>query len=385
MILNLSNFIHSLLLENETVIIPGFGAFISKYKPAEIRGKEIIPPSKEISFTTQIKNNDGLLVEIIARKAKISQPNATKRIEKARENILYQLDSGEAVILENIGTLTYDENNEIKFVPVYDENMLIESFGFEKVTTEDFVEKKKSAPVEEIQVERQIPVAESELQNKTGNNESTIVIPQVSAEKELVASAQPENEPRVKSESEAGKSPETIKLPYFHTAENDELQDERKKVRWYWVLLILIPIFIAGYFVWNKKSGSNRNEIIQNPETGYVQQAPEVQQEVAVDSVQNDSVQIPESEPKVNVATEPEMKQDSGKYYLVGGSFENPENVDKFILQLKEKGMNGYPIGKKGRLNLVAIGIFDTHEEAQDSLNAFVKADPNWQIWIYKK
>ena len=72
--MKLAKHIHDLLLENETVIIPGFGAFISTYKPAEIGENEIKPPSKEISFTRQIRNNDGMLVTAIARKAKISQP-----------------------------------------------------------------------------------------------------------------------------------------------------------------------------------------------------------------------------------------------------------------------------------------------------------------------
>ena len=107
MVLNLSNFIYSLLLENDTVIIPGFGAFVSTYKPAVILENEIKPPSKEISFTQKIKNNDGMLAEIIARKAKISQSYAMKRIEKAHENMLYELDKGETVIIENIGTLVH--------------------------------------------------------------------------------------------------------------------------------------------------------------------------------------------------------------------------------------------------------------------------------------
>lgn len=114
-IVKLAKYIYDLLLENETVIIPGFGAFVSTYKPAQIGDNEIKPPSKEISFTQQIRNNDGLLVAAIARKAKISQPNALKRIERECENMLYQLDKGEDLIVENLGKLFYNKKNKIQF------------------------------------------------------------------------------------------------------------------------------------------------------------------------------------------------------------------------------------------------------------------------------
>ena len=82
--------IHELLLENEIVIIPGFGAFVSEYKPAEISvdSDEIKPPSKTVLFNQQIRNNDGLLVGYVGETKRISHFDALKRIEKEREKIL---------------------------------------------------------------------------------------------------------------------------------------------------------------------------------------------------------------------------------------------------------------------------------------------------------
>ncbi len=251
--MKLAKYIHDLLLENETVIIPGFGAFISTYKPAVISETEIKPPSKEISFTRQIRNNDGMLVTAIAtaiaRKAKISQPNALKRIERERENILYQLDRGEKVVVENLGVLFYNEKNEIQFSPFHDENLLMDSFGFEPITVADAVEKPEETEpskdfAEEIMVSEGIEInIESENADKTVS--------------EIIS---PVTEPEPVSQTEDFPENEKIKLPRPLPEWAIKQPVERKKTSRYWFLLILIPIFIGGYFVLNKFSTNFQNQ-----------------------------------------------------------------------------------------------------------------------------
>jgi hypothetical protein len=36
-------------------------------------------------------------------------------------------------------------------------------------------------------------------------------------------------------------------------------------------------------------------------------------------------------------------------------------------------------------LYLVGIDTFDNENDAQESLNKLVKANPGWNLWIYKK
>lgn len=383
MIFNLSNFIHSLLLENESVIIPGFGAFISTYKPAEINENEIKPPSKEISFTQQIKNNDGLLVEIIARKAKISQINAMKRIEKARENMFYELDKGETVILENIGNLFYNENNEIQFVPFEEDNLLLDSFGLETISLEDSVEK-----TDEIETAENFVVETGNPYEGENPNNETESIEEIESESaslpiidESVSEVQAEKIPEVEKEIEAIQEPvsETFKLPEFKPAPKIEKPEERKKVGWYWYLLILISILIGGYFLINNNSVSDKTETNMNPNVKVEQKGIQVQT-----LTQNDSVTTT-AESTVNTSKEQTLTQETSKYYLVGGSFKSEENVEKYILQLKEKGIEGFRIGKKGSLYLIGIETFDTQPEALKSLNEHIKIYPDWNLWIYNK
>ena len=63
--IELAQHIETLLLENDCVIVPGFGGFVAHYSPAT-RVKEeniFLPPTRTIGFNPQLKLNDGVLVQ----------------------------------------------------------------------------------------------------------------------------------------------------------------------------------------------------------------------------------------------------------------------------------------------------------------------------------
>ena len=324
--MKLAKYTYDLLLENETVIIPGFGAFVSTYKPAEIGDNEIKPPLKEISFTRQIRNNDGMLVASIARKAKISQTNALKRIEKECENILYQLDKGEKVVVEDLGVLFYNEKNEIRFTPFQEDNLLLDSFGFQPVSMDDIIEE---------------PVVEQKTK--------------------------------------------PIKLPEYKGEPLIVYHEGRKKVGWYWYFLILIPIFIGGYSIFTKFSKSINKEIHSGPIPQTEKQEIIVQTITPSDSVVNGSIARNEAFETVKTETAENTVSTDTKFYLVGGGFKSEENAEKFIVRLKERGIDGIMIGQKGSLFLVGIGSFNTESKAYNSLNEHVKKYPDWNLWVLEK
>lgn len=344
--MKLAKYIHELLLENETVIYPGFGAFISNYKPAEIKENEIIPPSREISFTRQFRNDDGVLVTSIARKAKISQPNALKRIDRERENMFYLLDKGEKVIIENVGILFTNEKNEIQFTPFSDENLLSESFGFESVKIEDIVEEPVATKIEDTE-KQSIETAET-VENI--------------------------NEPVTEKPIEKIELPKT--LPDWAI----EKQTEKKKTTWYWYLLILIPVLIAGYFIFRDNYAPKYSENIQEKEVIGENSGAGDQTIMATDSVQIESDQKMEAETAEVV--KPEISTETSKYHIVGGGFKSEENAQKFIIRLKEKGIVGTMIGKKGNMYLVSIASYNTEQEAYNALNKMVKTNPDWKLWV---
>lgn len=136
-------YISDLLFLHDCVIIPDFGGFICNYKSACIDETTgiICPPSKDILFNRNLKHNDGLLVNWIATKEKISYDKATKQVELFSEELKVKLNQRQRVAFGDIGVLYTDRRFNIIFEPA-DHNFLADSYGMEevvahKITTED--------------------------------------------------------------------------------------------------------------------------------------------------------------------------------------------------------------------------------------------------------
>ncbi|MCK5538938.1 MAG: SPOR domain-containing protein [Bacteroidales bacterium] len=352
----IGKYIHKLLLENETVIIPGFGAFVSNYKPAEIdeETNELKPPSKEISFNQQIRNNDGLLVGCIADGEGISHFDALKNIEKERENIIYQLDKGEKVVLEETGELFFNEHNEIQFEPFEDENLLLDSFGLESILLEDRIKEQKEAE----------PIIEPVIHEKI---EKTEVEPVIHLEEK-------EPDPIIKKAE-----PPVLDAPIADELKNNEKKKKRSSL---WLLLILAPIIIVGVFIINQNSNTEKDEALEKETTLINKEKPRLNADsVIVDSISatnKDSTIVEETEIDSNVIAIP----DSPKFYLVGGSFKEEKNAEKYVEQLREKGFNSFQLGKRGNFYVIGIGEYETELEAVSAKQEFVKKNPGSGVWI---
>ena len=82
--MTIANYISDLLYRYECVILPGFGAFLTNRKSAQvIKGThQFAPPFKSISFNVQLKQNDGLLVNYISKSEKISYETAFEKLQQ---------------------------------------------------------------------------------------------------------------------------------------------------------------------------------------------------------------------------------------------------------------------------------------------------------------
>jgi nucleoid DNA-binding protein/cell division protein FtsN len=381
---NLGKYIHELLLENETVIVPGFGAFVSNYKPAEISDNEIKPPSKEISFSHQIRNNDGLLVGYVTNREGISHFDALKAIEKEREDIIFRLDKGESVALDETGTLFYNRRNEIEFIPIVDANLLLDSFGLETI----LINKNEGKASESIIISE---IEESETLAEPNQKTEQV-------ELDPVSDFEPEPE-ILNSETvvEQNKTVEPVSEPRKTTVVNAEKKKEEKKKRsGVWYLLILIPILIAGYFVVQNNSKPEKIEPFQPKNEGVViNEVPikntevnssdsinlELEEPVLVENTELDSLKTLSSN---NTESKIESS-DSPVFYLVGGSFKGEENAEKYLLELKEKGFEPFHLGKRGNFYIIGIGTYKTESEAVKAKREFTERNTGSGAWIMEE
>lgn len=137
--MQLSSYICDLLYRYECVILPGLGAFITQNKPAHIDVKThtFYPPSKTLSFNRHLQTNDGLLANHIAGAENITYESALSNLRAQIKNYKTALENGEIILIESIGELRSNSNNQIEFSPMSNANFLTDSFGLTPVVSSE--------------------------------------------------------------------------------------------------------------------------------------------------------------------------------------------------------------------------------------------------------
>ena len=147
--MQLSKFISELLLEHDCVTVPGLGSFLGNFKSAhyDLENEKFYPPSKQISFNSQIKANDGLLAKFISEKSGLNYDDSLKEIHQEVLKITLNLKK-ESVLLKDIGELNLNKEENIVFNPLQTKNFLKDSFGLspifiKELTQENSLNKKE--------------------------------------------------------------------------------------------------------------------------------------------------------------------------------------------------------------------------------------------------
>ena len=113
----LTRHIESLLLDNDCVILPQFGGFVTNHVPARWIEEEnlYLPPYRTIGFNPQLKINDGLLVQSYMLTHDATFPEATRLVEAAIDSLSEELYKEGLVKLHGIGTLRRTIIGEYQF------------------------------------------------------------------------------------------------------------------------------------------------------------------------------------------------------------------------------------------------------------------------------
>ena len=133
--MDLIRHIKGLIAQYDYVIIPDFGGFVSNYQPAKIHSLEhsISPPSKSIAFNKNLTSDDGLLVNFVAKKERISISEATQKVSEFTRRCKESLYNKEIIMLPSLGKLFLDIENKIQFIPDHTKNHLLQAYGLPPV------------------------------------------------------------------------------------------------------------------------------------------------------------------------------------------------------------------------------------------------------------
>ena len=117
--IELAQHIETLLLENDCVIVPGFGGFVAHYSPATRIKEEnrFLPPTRTIGFNPQLKLNDGVLVQSYMSAYDTSFADASRIVEKEVNEFIGLLHEEGKAHLDNIGEIHYNIYGNYEFVP----------------------------------------------------------------------------------------------------------------------------------------------------------------------------------------------------------------------------------------------------------------------------
>ncbi len=124
-------YIEELLYRYNCVVVPEFGAFLTHVKSAFIdkTAHTFFPPSKVLSFNRQLQSNDGLLISYIAEAEKTSYEVVQEKMAETVKKWRQQLEKGETLILQNIGSFKPTKEGKLIFQPSKQTNFLTSSFG----------------------------------------------------------------------------------------------------------------------------------------------------------------------------------------------------------------------------------------------------------------
>jgi hypothetical protein len=129
--MQLNQYISTLLYRYECIIVPGLGAFLTHKVSAEIdtQAQVFSPPKKRLSFNEQLQSNDGVLANYIATSEKVSYENALSKIAKQVAEIQQSLKKNETVSLKYVGDLSRSKTGALEFEPSYHLNYMTAAFG----------------------------------------------------------------------------------------------------------------------------------------------------------------------------------------------------------------------------------------------------------------
>jgi nucleoid DNA-binding protein len=128
-------YISELLYKYDSVILPGFGAFVLKYVPTSIHPVEnkLTPPSKIVSFDLSMKQNDGILANYISEKKRISFIEANNEIRDFVNKLNKTLSEEKQISFQKIGSFSRSDDSVLSFTPDLSANYNLETFGMGEI------------------------------------------------------------------------------------------------------------------------------------------------------------------------------------------------------------------------------------------------------------
>ena len=358
--ITVQNHIRELLFEQDCVVIPDFGGFVTNFDCAKVDKLEqyIKPAQKWLAFNGLLKNDDGLLSNFIAKNEGISREEATHKIklfvEEAKKGIRFE----QHFHIDGVGMFTQNEEGKIQFHASEQSNFLGESFGLEKISI------KRSNIIQPI----------VKVDTLVNNTVSQKTIQHVFASNDRDTSA--------------------IELKVMANRVLTTKDKKRTPVLKFLVAMVAASLFVSAIYLYDNEKNS-----LSSFNPFHFSQKQPAEMEAYADPVPVDTVtpiaMVPKVDsskfvkiiPAVKSIEKPILNEDENRFFVITGSFGQKENAENQLETLKRKGFIHASIlkpSKGGKLIKVSAGGFNDEESANEEAIKVAKAI-NQNAWIFKK
>lgn len=339
--------IDKLLIDNDCVILPGLGGFVTYNTHAGYTDEDNLfqPPMRSVGFNPQLSLNDGLVIQYYMSIYNVGFAEASSSIKSQIEDLINLLHNSGKVIIPNVGELHYTVHNNYEFIPF--ENKLLtpqfyglESFQLKKLSTiqkEGFVVKQQ--PAQDIQKTIHIRINRAFLRNAVASIAAILLF--------FVLSEPIENTNVVK-----GSYAQLLPIDIFKSIESASI--------------ITNPI--------NKNIEFDGSDVNIDKTEELTKTTPIALKPSTHESDINSAV-LNKEKSEIKIST-------TGKYNLIISSSITPQKAELLLKELIAKGYNTARILTSGDKLRVSIMSLPTREEANQKLNEIRKIDSYNDAWL---
>ncbi len=321
--MEIKSIIREVLTHNDFVSLPGIGSFIQKYEPARLSsdGTALQPPRQTVTFDSTRVFNDEAIENYICKTTGVNHTKAAEQLAGFIEIIRDELNKGNEITFQNVGSLKKDPSGVYQFKQAPSEEFASHTYGLTSVETR----RKAEQPI---------------------------------AVKVTPTAVKPADQHKTKK-LKTGSIVAVSLIGVF-------------------VLVIIAFALIPGIRFWQLSPVADLEE--QAKKTSENQIIPNVDIQQNVDSSVNQTIES-KTEKKAALFYEEPKIQDNKTYYVIAGSFGVLENAQKLSERLKQ---NGYSAEILQGGNMYRVSIFKTTDRnaALTKLTNLRNDKPKEKFWL---
>lgn len=369
--------------------------------------KEVSKPKAEEKVVPEPPKKEETKVVALEKK----EPKKEKEEEKKKENIFIPADSKNKDVKKDVSDTIQKTAEEIKAQVNKKVDAIKKEVEAKSEATKENV--KSSAEKAKKSLGAIISGKTEPEENREKQSKNTFVPPKEGEKK--FAPVKPDTKENEKSEKLVAVAGSNIQQKVVVK----EKKKKKSKLPWIILLLLLIGLSVTGYFFKDKiiaffdkkdhteiaiddtdhddshgndvhnDSENDSNSIAasdsldnteENGEEATLDEEGEPQDAVSEEIEENEE---PEEVEEIEEEVKPVIQDSNpGSFHLIGNSFGEKSNADRYVSKMQEKGYPAKVLGRFDGLYLVSIKSFDSREAAKNGRSS-VTADAS-SAWIFK-